>query len=253
MPDMAPPFNQKTIGILGGMSNHATAEYYRQLNERMAIAHGGKGNNIAEIAMVSVNYGNIELFVFNDRWHDAEVYLAEKLDRLEAARPDVVLCASNSMHLAFEPVIERRDTPYIHIVDATGAAMHKAGIKRAGLLGTKFVMSSQGLRTRYHYRWDVDVIVPNEEDKLAVSSVALDELCHGLVTETGRAKVLSVIDDLKARGAEAIVLGCTELCILFPDGTPVAGLPVFDTTALHVQAAVDFVCGDTSLVIRGRG
>jgi aspartate racemase len=241
---------QKTIGVLGGMSNYATAVYYDQLNAQMAARRGN--GHIAELAIVSVDYGNIEHFVFNDLWDEAEKYLGEKLDRLEGARPDVVLCASNSMHLAFEPVIEKRDTPYIHIVDATGSAMRAAGLTRVGLIGTRFVMGSQTLRARYRDRWGVDVIVPEEADRAAISNVILGELCHGTVSEDGLVRSLTVIGALKARGAEAIVLGCTELCLLLP-GDAVSDLPVFDTTRLHVGAAINFVEGDDSLVIRGRG
>ena len=244
------PFAQKTVGVLGGMSNYATAVYYDLLNTRMAEANGG--GNIAELAIVSVNYGNIEHFVFNDLWREAEKYLGEKLDRLEGARPDVVLCASNSMHLAFEPVIEKRQTPYIHIVDPTAVAVRKAGYGKVGLLGTRFVMGSQSLKTRYHYRWGVDVMVPEDDDRVTISSIILDELCHGTVSTASREKAVAVIGELKARGAEAIILGCTELCLLL-EGDTAGGLPLFDTTALHVQAAVDFVHGDDTLVVRGRG
>jgi len=252
MIDLSPPLAQKTIGILGGMSNHATAQYYAMLNTEMAKAHGGAGNHLAELVIVSVDYGNIELFVFNDRWIEAQAYLAEKLDRLEAARPDIVLCASNSMHLAFEPVIEARDTPYIHIADATGAAMRQAGMSRVGLLGTRFTMGSPQMRTRYAQGWGIDVIVPDAAGQAIASDIILGELCHGLVTQSGHAILVAEIERLKARGAQGIILGCTELCLTFTHDT-VLGLPVFDTTGLHVKAAVDFVMGDQTLVMRGRG
>jgi aspartate racemase len=242
-------FSQKTIGILGGMSNHATAEYYRLLNDGLAAANHG---NTGELAIVSVNYGNIEYFVFNDLWAEAEAYLTEKLDRLERTGPDIVLCASNSMHLAFEPVIERRTTPYIHIVDPTGQAIHNAGLTRIGLLGTRFTMNADGMHRRYQERWGVEVIVPDEHGRDRIDHITLQELCHGVISDGSRAEALGIVADLEARGAQGIILGCTELCLLLgPDDIP--HLPTFDTTALHIKAAVDFIGGDESLVVRGRG
>lgn len=240
-------YSQKTIGILGGMSNHATAEYYRLLNEQLAAASPG---NTGEIVIVSVNYGNIEHFVFNGLWAGAEQYLAEKLDRLEAAKPDVVLCASNSMHLAFEPVIEKRRTPYIHIVDPTGHAIRQAGISRIGLLGTKFTMNSVNMHRRYLERWGVEIIVPDEQDRDLIDHVTLQELCHGVVSPDSKSEALDVVADLEERGAQGIILGCTELCLLLkPEDVP--HLPAFDTTALHIAAAVDFVNGQEGLVSVG--
>jgi aspartate racemase len=242
-------FSQKTIGILGGMSNHATAEYYRLLNDGLAAANNG---NTGELAIVSVNYGNIEYFVFNDLWAEAEAYLAEKLDRLERADPDVVLCASNSMHLAFEPVIEKRTTPYIHIVDPTGRAIRDAGLTRIGLLGTRFTMNAKGMHRRYKEHWGVEVIVPEPHDRERIDHITLQELCHGVVSDRSKEDALAIVADLEAKGAQGIILGCTELCLLLaPEDVP--HLPAFDTTALHIQAAIDFVAGDERLVVRGRG
>lgn len=240
-------YSQKTIGILGGMSNHATAEYYRLLTEQLTRARPG---NTGELAIVSVNYGNIEHFVFNGLWPEAEAYLSEKLDRLEAVRPDVVLCASNSMHLAFEPVVEKRQTPYIHIVDPTGHAIREAGISRIGFLGTRFTMNSSKMHRRYLERWGVEIIVPDEQDRDLIDHITLQELCHGVVSPDSKSEALDVVADLEARGAQGIILGCTELCLLLkPEDVP--HLPAFDTTALHIAAAVDFVSGNESLVSVG--
>lgn len=242
-------YSQKTIGVLGGMSNHATAEYYKLLSEQLGAVTPG---NTGEIVIVSVNYGNIEHFVFNDLWPEAEAYLSEKLDRLEAARPDIVLCASNSMHLAFEPVVERRRTPYIHIVDPTGHAIRAAGISRIGFLGTRFSMNSKKMHQRYLDRWGVEIIVPDERDRDLIDHITLQELCHGVVSPESKSEALDVVADLEERGAQGIILGCTELCLLLqPEDVP--HLPAFDTTALHIAAAVDFVGGNASLVSVGQG
>lgn len=240
---------QKTIGLLGGMSNHASAEYYRLINDQVGRKLGGGAT--AELVMVSVNYGNIEHFVFNELWPEAETYLHEKLERLELAGPDIVLCCSNSMHVAFEPVIEKRDTPYIHIVDSTGSALRRAGVTRAGFLGTRFSMNSARMHERYRRRWGIETLLPDEDGRERIDAITLGELCHGKVSPGSKAAALELVADFRARGAEAVILGCTELCLLLkPEDHP--DLPLFDTTALHIEAAVNFVGGDNSLVVRGR-
>lgn len=154
------PLPQKTIGVLGGMSNQAIGEYYRLLNKQLNGILGGWDNG--EIVIVSVNFGNIEFFVRNDRWEEAQVYLAGKVDRLERAGADVVICVSNTMHRVVEPIMAERNIPLIHITDPTGTAICKAGISRAGLLGTNPVMNSIELRDRYRDKFGVEIIVPSK-------------------------------------------------------------------------------------------
>lgn len=141
------PLPQRTIGVLGGMSNQATGEYSRLLNERLNTRLGGWDNG--EIVVVSVNFGNIEHFVRHDLWDEARAYLAEKVARLERAGADVIVCVSNTMHRVVAPIMSERATPFIHIADPTGEAIRRAGLARVALLGTRPVMRSRELPDRY--------------------------------------------------------------------------------------------------------
>ena len=231
------PLPQKTIGVLGGMSNQATGEYYRLLNLNLNERLGGWDNG--EIVIVSVNFGNIESFVRNDRWDEANAYLADKVDRLERAGADLVICVSNTMHRVVEPIMAERGTPFIHIADPTGEAIRRAGIYRVGLLGTTPVMRSLKLRDRYHERFGAELVVPIEPDQVIVDRIIFDELVRGELRDESKREYMRIVGELRERGAEGVILGCTEIFLLISqDDLP--GFPVFDTTELHVQAAVDF-------------
>ena len=234
---MPRPRPQPTIGILGGMSDQATGEYYRLINRGLNVRYGGWDN--AEIAMVSVNFGNIEHFVRAGLWDEAERYLSEKVDRLERAGADVVLCVSNTMHRVVEPIMARRQTPFIHIADPTGAAIRDAGLRKVALLGTRSTMETPALSARLADRYGVECLVPGPEDRRIVDRVIFDELVRNVREPASKAEYLRVIDRLRRDGAEGVILGCTEIFLLVaPEDVP--GFPVFDTTALHVDAAVDF-------------
>lgn len=231
------PLPQKTIGVLGGMSNQATGEYYRLLNRKLNERLGGWDNG--EIVVVSVNFGNIESFVRNDRWGEAHAYLADKVDRLERAGADLVICVSNTMHRVVEPIMAERETPFIHIADPTGEAIRRAGITRVGVLGTMPVMKSLELRERYRERFGAELVVPTEADKEIVDRIIFDELVRGELRSESKREYLRVVSELRERGAEGVILGCTEIFLLISQDD-LAGFPVFDTTELHVQAAVEF-------------
>ncbi len=229
------PLPQKTIGILGGMSNQATGEYYRLLNRQLNESLGGWDNG--EIVIVSVNFGNIEFYVRNDRWDEAHAYLADKVDRLERAGADLVICVSNTMHRVVVPIMAERGTLFIHIADPTGEAIRKAGIGRAGLLGTMPVMNSLELRDHYREKFGVEIVAPTETDREIVDRIIFNELVRGELREESKREYLRVVNNLRESGAEGVILGCTEIFLLIAqDDLP--GFPVFDTTELHVRAAV---------------
>ena len=231
------PLPQKTIGVLGGMSDAATADYYRLLNAGLNAHHGGWDNG--EVVVVSVNFGNIQHFVRNGLWDAARDYLTEKVDRLEGAGVDVVICATNTMHRVVAPIMAERRTPFIHIVDPTGAAIRTAGLRRVALLGTAPTMRSAEMARRYAEKFGVEVMAPSEDDIATVDRIIFDELVRRDIRPASRAEYLRVVNALKAEGAEGVILGCTEICLLISrDDLP--GFPVFDTTALHVEAAVAF-------------
>ena len=231
------PLVQKTIGVLGGMSDQATADYYRLINARLNARHGGWDNG--EVVIVSVNFGNIQHFIRHDLWDEARAYLADKVGRLERAGADVVICASNTMHRVMEPIMEERSTPFIHIVDPTGAAIRAAGLRRVALLGTGATMRSAAMARRYAERFGVEVMTPSTPDMEIVDRIVFDQLVRRDIRPESKAEYLRVVAALKAAGAEGVILGCTEIFLLVgQDDLP--GFPVFDTTALHVEAAVAF-------------
>ena len=232
------PLPQKTVGVLGGMSNQATSEYYRLLNTKLNERLGAWDNG--EIVIVSVNFGNIEAFVRSDRWAEARAYLTEKIDRLERAGADLVICVSNTMHRVVEPIMADRSTPFIHIADPTGAAMQKAGMRRVGLLGTLPVMKSLELRSRYRVGFGVEIVTPIPADMETVDRIIFDELVRGKLSTDSKREYLRIVSELRGRGAEGVILGCTEIFLLV-DQEDLPGFPVFNTTELHVEAAVDQV------------
>jgi aspartate racemase len=235
----ARPLPQRTIGVLGGMSNQATGEYYRLLNERLNARLGGWDNG--EIVIVSVNFGNIEHFVRQERWSDASTYLSGKIDRLEQAGADVILCVSNTMHKVVEPIMAARSTPFIHIADPTGEAIRKAKIGKVGLLGTMSIMQSEALAKRYADRFGIEIVTPSDADKVIVDRIIFDELVKGDLREVSKRHYIRVANELRTQGADGLVLGCTEIFMLM-NQADLPGFPVFDTTELHVDAAVAFAC-----------
>ncbi len=231
------PLAQRTIGILGGMSNQATGEYYRLLNEALNALYGGWDNG--EIVVVSVNFGNITHFIRHDLWEDAQSYLAEKVDRLERAGVDVIICVSNTMHRVVEPIMQTRSTPFIHIADPTGAAIQRMGLTRVALLGTMPVMCSRDLARRYREKFGVEILSPRDTDKTIVDRVIFDELVRRDLRPESKSEYLRIVAELRKRGAQGVILGCTEIFLLI-GAEDLPGFPVFDTTSLHVGAAVAY-------------
>ncbi|WP_113154806.1 aspartate/glutamate racemase family protein [Nitratireductor sp. OM-1] len=231
------PLSQKVIGILGGMSNQATGEYYRMLNERLNQEYGAWDNG--EIVIVSVNFGNIEYFVRRNQWDEARAYLAEKIDRLERAGADVIGCVSNTMHRVVAPIMAGRTTPFIHIADSTGEVIQKAGITRVGLLGTIATMQSDELRAHLKERFGIEVLAPSDADQKVVDRIIFDELVRRDLRAASKAEYLRVAAALRAEGAQGVILGCTEIFLLIGQ-SDLPGFPVFDTTALHVGALASF-------------
>lgn len=235
------PLPQKTIGVLGGMSDQATADYYRLLNAGLNARYGGW--DIGEIVIVSVNFGNIQRFIRSGDWDGAHRYLAGKIDALERAGADVILCASNTMHRVIEPIMATRATPFIHIADPTGAAIHAAGLSRVALLGTRATMQSELLHSRFKDRFDIDLMTPSDDDQATIDRIIFDELVRRDLRPESKAAYLGIVDDLRAHGAQGVILGCTEIFLLI-DQSDRPDFPVFDTTALHTAAAVAFATGE---------
>ena len=218
--------------------NQATGEYYyRLLNDGLNARLGGWDNG--EIVIVSVNFGNIEHFVRTGQWAAAGVYLASKVDALERAGADLVLCTSNTMHRVVEPIMSGRSTSFIHIADPTGEAIRTAGLCKVGLLGTMSVMRSAQFARRFLDRFGVELVTPGDDDAELVDRIIFDELVRRDLRANSRRAYLTIIEKLSESGAQGLILGCTELFLIVrQDDVP--NVEVFDTTALHVAAAVRF-------------
>ncbi len=221
----------RTIGLLGGMSWESTALYYRLLNERTADRLGGLHS--APMILHSVDFAPIETMQVEGRWDDAAIVLIEAAKGLTAAGAELVALATNTMHKVADPVEAAIDVPFVHLVDATAAALAQAGHRRVGLLATGFTMED-GF---YHDRMaahGVDILVPEPVDRDEVHRVIYEELCRGVIADESRRRYLQIAASLQRAGAAALVLGCTEIELLVrPGDTP---LPQFPTTAIHVEA-----------------
>jgi aspartate racemase len=248
-PDAPRPLPLKTIGILGGMSDQATLEYYRAINAAVNRRLGGW--DIAETVIVGVNFGNIEHFVRHARWDEAGEYLAAKAEAAERAGADLLLCVSNTLHRVADRMRRDLRIPFLHIVEPTGNAIRSRGLTRVGLLGTKPVMSMPYLRDVYEERFGLEVLVPETEAQNEIDRIIFDELCRNHVDPGSKRFYLEVCDGLVARGAQGAILGCTEIFLLLEQADRPA-LPMFNTTALHVEAAVDWVFRNSPDVSAGR-
>ena len=230
----------KTIGLLGGMSAHSSAEYYRIVNELVKARLGGHNN--ARSLMLTVIFEEIEDLQHRGDWERIAVKMEAAAQQLEAGGADFIVLCTNSVHRVAPRIEAAVSIPLLHIADATAAAVKEQGFRTVALLGTRFTMEQDFYRGRLESRHGLSVLVPGEADRAGIHRVIYDELCHGRVLEESRRSFQRIIDDLKDRGAEGVILGCTEIPLLIrPEDS---SLPVFDTTLIHAQQAVDFAVSD---------
>ena len=229
----------KTIGVLGGMSSAASAEYYRLLNQGVNAHRGGLA--AAEVVLYSVDFAVIEGFIRNEQWDQAAQYLAERARRLERAGAEFVILATNTMHRVALEVQDAIGIPLIHIADAAADAAIEGGARTLGLHGTAPVMEGDFYRGRFADH-GLEVLVPPERDRALVHRVIFEELTRGVIDDRSRQEYLRIMRDLVARGAQGIVLGCTEICLLVA-AADLPGTALYDTTALHVDRAVRLSLG----------
>ncbi|MFD5213312.1 aspartate/glutamate racemase family protein [Microbacterium sp. NPDC058345] len=223
----------KTIGVLGGMSWESSLEWYRLANERVRDQLGG--HHSARVLLDSLDFAEIEALQAADDWPAAGALLAERAARLESAGADLIVLCTNTMHLVADRIEQAISIPFLHIADTTADAVIGSGLRRVGLLGTAFTMERPFYRERLEAR-EISVLTPDADDRADVHRVIYDELVHGVIRPESRELYRHVIERLVARGAEGIILGCTEIELLVSSAD--APVPVFPTTALHVDAAL---------------
>ncbi|CAM4097464.1 aspartate/glutamate racemase family protein [Kerstersia similis] len=223
----------KTLGLIGGMSWESTIPYYRQINETIKQHLGGLHS--ARIVLWSVDFQEIEALQRSGQWEQAGQLLADAAQRLEAAGADALVLCTNTMHKVAPQITQAVHIPLLHIADPTAEAIKSAGLSCVGLLGTRFTMEQDFYRERLITQHGLDVLVPDEDDRETVHRIIYDELCLGQVHDASRAAYQAVIGRLVERGAQAIILGCTEISLLIQPAH--VGTPLFDTTHLHAVHA----------------
>ncbi len=224
----------KTIGLLGGMSWESTATYYRLLNEGIKDALGGLHS--AKILLHSVDFDEIARMQREGAWDEAGEMLGKAAAGLEVAGANMTLICTNTMHLVEGAVRAHTNIPLLHIADATAEAARERGYGKLALLGSSFTMEQDFYRGRIASRFGIEVIIPNEVDRQIIHDVIFDELCKGVISNASRAEYVRIVESLHQSGADAAILGCTEIGLLVkPNHTSV---PLLDTTELHCAAAV---------------
>ncbi len=229
----------KTIGLLGGMSWESTKEYYRIINQAVQRRLGG--SNSAKILLNSVNFAEIEDLRLGGRWEDVQAVLISAAQSLEAGGADFFLLCTNTMHRLADPIQAAVRIPLLHIADATAAAVKARGLTTIGLLGTRITMEEDFYKGRLSSRHGLQVLTPDESGRETVNRVIYQELVLGKIEAASRQEYLRIIEGLAARGAQGIVLGCTEIGLLIRQED--TSLPLFDTAEIHALAAVDFALG----------
>lgn len=226
----------RTIGLIGGMSWESSLEYYRLINQAVKARLGGFHS--AKLVMHSVDFAEIEACQSENRWADAAALLADSAMRLERAGADCVVLCTNTMHKVTESIEAAISIPFLHIADATGAQIRVAGLHTVGLLGTRYTMEQDFYAGRLTQRFGLNVLIPDADDRATVNRIIYDELVMGQIRAESKAEYQRVIDALVTRGAQGIIAGCTEIGLLIKaDDCPV---PLFDTTFIHVSAAVEW-------------
>jgi len=232
----------KTIGLLGGMSWESTVLYYQIVNRVVAEKLGGLHS--AKVLLASVDFAEIEKLQHAGRWDEAGEILVREARRLEQAGANFLVICTNTMHKVAPQVEAAISIPLLHIADPTGAAAARAGAKVVGLLGTRFTMEQSFYRGRLEREHGLEVLVPPASDIAVVHNIIYDELCRGRVMDASRAQFRRVIGGLAARGAQGIILGCTEITMLV--GAADSPIPLFDTTELHARASALRAIDDNS-------
>jgi len=226
----------KTIGLLGGMSWESSVGYYRAINEGVKNALGGLHS--AKIAMYSVDFDPIEKLQHDGDWEGTAKILSEAALNVQLAGADCLLICTNTMHKVAPQIEKMINIPLLHIADATAEVLLKKGIKTVGLLGTAFTMEQEFYKGRLKDNYGLTVVVPNDNDRKIVHDVIYKELCLGKALPSSKIEYLRIIESLAEQGAEAVILGCTEIGMLLNQSD--TDITLLDTTYIHAQKAVDW-------------
>jgi aspartate racemase len=226
----------KTIGLIGGMSWESSIEYYRIINETVKEKLGGLHS--AKSLMATVDFAEIEKLQHEDRWDEAGQILVKCAQNLERGGADCIVLCTNTMHKLADQIIANVNIPFLHIADATAEKIFSEGMKKIGLLGTRFTMEHDFYKGRLIQNFGLDVLVPSKEDRDIIHRVIYEELVQGKIVDASRAEYKRIMETLIAQGAQGIILGCTEIELLVKQDD--SSVPLFPTTTIHAVAAVEF-------------
>lgn len=230
----------KTIGLIGGMSWESSLLYYQIINQRVKEKLGG--HHSAKSLMYSVDFHEIKMLQHEGKWEEATRVMIESAQKLASAGSDCIVICTNTMHKMAKEVEDAVSIPLLHIADATANEIVKAGIKKVALLGTAFTMEQDFYKGRLVDKYELEVLVPPEESRKIVHDIIYEELCLGTIKEDSKKSYIEIIRDLVIEGVEAVILGCTEITLLISQED--ATVPLFDTTKIHAEYAVDFALRD---------
>lgn len=230
----------KTIGLIGGMSWESSLEYYRIINQSVNQRLGGVHS--AKCLMLSVDFAEIEAFQRQGQWADATQSMIEAAQSLEKGGADFVVICTNTMHKMAEEVAQSIHIPLLHIADAAALQIKVRGMHKIGLLGTRFTMEEGFYKDRLAQSHGLEIFIPSAADREIVHRVIYEELVLGKINPTSKAEYLRIIDTLRRQGAEGIILGCTEIGLLVQQAD--CTIPLFDTTLIHAEAAVEFALSE---------
>ena len=229
----------KTIGMIGGMSWESSIEYYRIINELVKARLGDLHS--ADCLMYSVDFAEIEVLQQAGDWYQLTQDMISAAQRLARGGAECLVICTNTMHKMANEIQSSIQIPLLHIADAAGSAIQAKGLTTVGLLGTRFTMEGDFYRGRLAEKFGLQVLIPEESGRGTVHGVIYDELVKGKIRQESRQAFLSIIEELRRRGAQGIILGCTEIPLLVKQAD--VSIPIFDTTQLHAEAAVDWALG----------
>lgn len=226
----------KTLGLIGGMSWQSTIPYYREINTQVQLRLGGLHS--AKIVLASVDFAEVELLQRQGDWQAAGNLLVQQALALQAAGAEAIVLCTNTMHKVAPAIEAAVQIPLLHIADATALQIRAHGLQRVALLGTRFTMEQDFYKQRLQDRFELQVLTPNEADRQLVHDIIYQQLCHGIIRDDSRQVYRRIMQQLVQHGAEAIILGCTEISLLV--GAADAQVLLFDTTQIHAQAAANW-------------
>lgn len=228
--------NLKTIGLIGGMSWESSLEYYRIINETVKLKLGGLHS--AQCLMYSVDFDEIELLQHQNKWNELTTIMVNSAEKLKNGGAEFIIICTNTMHKMASDIESRVGIKVLHIAEVTGEKIILKGMKKVGLLGTKFTMEQDFYKKVLKDKFNIEVVIPDENEREILHEIIYNELCKGIINKDSRKKYIEIINNLALNGAEGVILGCTEIPLLIMQSD--VNIPVFDTTTIHAISAVEF-------------